>query len=490
VNGPFGDPLVEAGLARAFAAGARALGLVTVEDERALIVAEAVAERLDRTLHSWSAAAGVDGSGRDRDLGGLLARIASSDETTLWLLYEPGADLRSAAQLRMLRELARCGVGPALILVADDPAGLPEIPELERQVLPMPALDQLSERLRGWLRGCVDERPNLASAIDEAPTIAQAGVGLSLTRFDRTVAAALASRSASLASLRAALLERRLNDACVGVLERVEIEAPLADPSLDHVRPPPDLDRAPGSSATASHPRDPVRAWAPALAWLRERGSVELRGGSRVRAIGLVAAPGCGLAHAVQAGAAASQLPLVRLPAAATGGEPATSLAAIVAAIERAAPVAVWLDASDPPALLEGLARWLAHTRAPVVVLLSSSAAEPPSPSWRDQLDALFFVDLPDAERRAELLATRLAQPPITLAEPLDSWLAAARAAEGCSQADLDEALAHARLRAHPRPLALADFEAALAARPPVAVRESERLVALRRWASGLANRS
>jgi hypothetical protein len=466
VTGPFGDPMVEAALARAFAAGAQAIGLVTVEDERALVVAEAVAERLDRTLHSWSAAAGVDGSGRDRDLGGLLARLAGTDEASLWLLYQPTADLRSAAQLRMLRELARARRGPALILVADHAAELPDVPELARQVLPAPALDQLGERLRGWLQPEVAARPSLAAALDEVLTVARAGLGLTLARFDQAVAGALASRSADAASLRAALLERRLTDACADVLERVEVET------------------ADSSGPSPSQTDAPVLGWAPALAWLGEQ-TASFAGPSepRTRALGLVAAPGCGLSKAVRAAAARVRLPLIRPP----GSGSLVDLGRILAAIERAAPVAVWLDASDPPILLDGLARGLARSRAPVWVLLSSSAAEPFSPIWRDQLDGLFFVDLPDAEGRAELLATRLGHPSIALAEPLAAWLAAARAAEGCSYADLDPALACARART--RPPALAEFEAALAARPPTSVREPERLAALRRWAGPLAHR-
>ena len=452
----FGDPSVEAALARACSAGVRLLGLTTVEDERALLVAEAVAERLDRTVHTWSAAAGVDGSGRDRELSGLLAQLAQRDDEALWLVYEAAAQLRGPTPLRMLRELARAAHGPIVILVEAELAGFPPVPELEVLALPLPERDQLGERLRRAARGLAAARPSLASALDAtAEELAAAGLGLPLARFDRAVAEALAAESATAASVRACLVERRVADARGLGLERVETE--LDAPPIGYER---------------------------ALAWLRVRARAFAAGQTPARGVGLIAAPGCGLGLAARAAAEVLELPLVR-PRSCLAH--ATDLGAasqrFVDALDRAAPVAVWLDDATPMALLDALAS--APVRPHVFVLWTSSAAVAPPARWRDQLDAWFFVDLPDSAQRAELL-TRLLPPEL---DP-SPWRALAHAAEGRSYADLRLALDDARLhaRALARPLTPSALEAALDAQPPTSAREAERLASLRRWACPLAH--
>src|SRR5690606_3888281 len=127
-------------------------------------------------------------------------------------------------------------------------------------------------------------------------------------------------------------------------------------------------------------------------------------------------------------------------------------------------------------------------------VFLFVVATQPRSlpPAWRDQdgLDALFFVDVPNPARRAELLAALLgrttkAGAPPPFVDPLPAWLDLAREASGCSAADLAEALTRARLRsfARGRPPSAADFAAALAELAPLETREADRLDRLRRWA-------
>ncbi|HVI02601.1 MAG TPA: hypothetical protein VM869_28040, partial [Enhygromyxa sp.] len=153
-----GEPELEARLARSLLAGQRALVLLTDEDDRALAVAEAVSERLRWPLHTWSVAGGIDRGGRERELGGLLARLGQVAEDELWLLYEAGRELRGSAQRRMLRELAQANRGPTLILVESDRAAVPELPELEIERLAAPDGEQLRERVVALGRALQSER--------------------------------------------------------------------------------------------------------------------------------------------------------------------------------------------------------------------------------------------------------------------------------------------------------------------------------------------
>lgn len=465
-----GDPELEARLVRALLAHARGIVLLTDEDDRALAVGEALGERLGWPLHTWSVASGIDGGGRERELGGLLAYLREVDEHEIWLLFEAGRELRSSAHRRVLRELAQTRRGPALILVESDRAAVPEIPELELERMTTPDRELLRERTDRLADQLASVRPILAETLRAgSERIAHAGLGLTLARFDRALIEATRSDAATLASIIAALARRRVADACGAALESTDTRSPDALIGFDRY-----------------------------VAWLRERAvsfdsAAQLAGLRRARGIGLIGVPGNGLELAVRVGAELLGLPLLRV--ASTVQPDAAGLRSIFTALERAAPVALWLDDSDDPELVDRLARWLAARDRGVFTFAVASQARLP-PTWRDGdgLDALFFVDLPGPERRAELLAALLARTtdaghPPPFADPLPRWLDLARAASGCSAADLAEALTRARLRgfARGRPPTAADFEAALAERPPLAIREAERLDALRRLARPLA---
>ncbi|MFO7562731.1 MAG: hypothetical protein R6X02_08805 [Enhygromyxa sp.] len=468
-----GDPLLEARLARALLAGARAVALLTDEDDRALLVAEAIAERLRWPLHTWSVASGIDQGGRERDLGALLAHLREQDEDELWLLFEAGRELRSSAQRRMLRELAQARRGPALILVESDSASVPDLPELERELLALPDRELLRERVLRMARELHPERPTLAEAMSmhgAAEAIATAGLGLALSRFERTLVEATQADACTPASISAALTRRRLIHACGTLLEPV-------DP-----RPP-----------------DALIGFERYLEWVRERSATfdpatRLAGLRRARGVGLIGAPGSGLELAVRVGAGLLGLPLLRIHPSVSAD--AAGLRSIITALERAAPVALWLEDRTEPQLVDQLARWHALRAAGVFLFVVLTHPRRLPPPWRsgDGLDALFFVDLPGPKRRAELLAALLAREteagaPPPIADRSSSWLDLARAASGCSAADLAEALTRARLRgfARGRPPSAADFEAALAELSPLESRYAQALDRLRRWARPLA---
>jgi hypothetical protein len=462
----FGDPELEARMGRLLLAGQRGLVLLTAEDDRALAVAEALAERLRWPLHTWSVAAGIDGGGRERELGGLLARLAQSSEDELWLLFEPGRELRGSAQRRMLRELVRSLRGPALILVESEQDSVAKLPEFEIEQLATPDCESLREHVHHLASKFEADRPALAAMLlDASDRIAAAGLGLALQHFDRTLTAAILVDAPTPASITAALVQRRIAAACGPTLTRIE---------------PASITELVGFERY--------------LAWLRERAlsfdpAARRVGSSPGAGVALVGVPGCGHRLAARVSASVLGLPLVRVdPLGLTG--PA-AVRSTLAALELAAPVVVWMDESDHQAdLRDELARRLSERPLGVVVIATATGPEHlPSP-WRTGhgLDELFFVELPDEERRAQLLGKLLARAPESGQVPAP-LLELARSAVGRSGADLAQALTTARLRcfARGRPLDATEFEAALAEREPLATREPERIAALRTWAKSLA---
>jgi len=462
-----GDPVLEGRVARALLAGLRALALLTAEEGRALWVAEAVAERLGWPLHTWSAAGGVDRSGRERELGGLLTRLRESDDDVIWLVFEAGRELRTSAQRRLLRELAQARSGPALILVESDSHWIPEIPELERERLPTPDHEQLRERLR-WIAGEIEhDRPHLAAVLDGAlERLAGAGVGLELERFDRLIAEAILADAPTAASIAALLAGRRLADAEQAALERI-----------------------------AAVPESELAGFEAYLAWLRTQAlsfdpAARQAGLGRSRGVALIGDPGCGKALAARVSASVLELALLRLTAAAFADR--ATLRATLAALERAAPVALsidWPDGIDPE-FVAALSDWLGSHQRPIFVILSAAVPPPARLCAQARLDAVFFIDRPDPHQRAATLAKLLARrsapgceaPPI--ADPLARLLDLARAANDATGADLAAALRAARLRCfgQGRALTAAELEAALAdqrrpSHPP------EQTDALREWA-------
>jgi hypothetical protein len=463
-------------------AGAATALLCTRDEARATEIVEEVADRLGLELSSWSSAQGP--------IGPWIAGL-DEDEGRLWIVFDIAEAARSPSERRAVREVAQRSAGAPVVFVQRSTGWLASIPELEPETLPAPGREELRYRLESVQRRLVRGRPGLS--IGDPDVLASAALGLERTAIDRVIAQVLTDPTLGdelHSRLHAAFVESKSRvGSAGGILERVE-----------------------------SRPRAELGGLGAFKSWL-ERRRLALSGAARdagiphPRGVLLAGVQGCGKSLAARVCADMLGLPLFRLDPGrvfgGTVGESEANLRGVLASVDAMAPVALWLDEVDKglaggestnsdggttARVVGTLLTWLQERRRPVFVVATANRVErlPPELTRRGRLDELFFVDLPDADVRARILDIHLRVRPereLGRVPPLGDepaeFMAAARAADGFSGAELEAALIEARLEALSRgePLRAADLQRALAATVPLSRARREEIERLRRWA-------
>jgi ATPase family associated with various cellular activities (AAA) len=484
---------------RALRAGARGVWITTDEEARAIAMLEEIGRTLRWPVHGWSAASGIDGDRKSRGLHEVLATIRGGEREAIWVLLDASAQLDAAA-LRAIRELAQRVEGPSVILLEPHGAAahavLARIPELLREPLPLPELDELRARI-GTVAAALEES-GWTGAIDElgrvADALAAAALGLGLGAFERLLAEAVIEHAL-------------VGEAIVGFVADAKPRV-LGEGGLLDLVAAADVDQLGGLGGLKDwlHRRRP--SFEPAAA---------AAGIASARGCLLVGVQGCGKSLAARVCAGVLGLPLLRLEPGrifgGTVGESEANLRRVIADVDRMAPVVLWIDeldkglagsegsASDAGTaarVLGGLLTWLQERTRPVFVVATANRIDvlPPELLRRGRFDEIFFVDLPGAAEREAILRVHLVDEPrrrgaasVELPGGWPGWAALAHAAEGHSGAELAAAVAEARLSAYAerRTLALDDLRDALACSVPLSVLRAEDVAALRRWASGRA---
>ncbi|MCX4243214.1 AAA family ATPase [Paraliomyxa miuraensis] len=480
---------------RALRAGVRGVLLQTPEEDRALEVLEHVAERLHWRLHTWSAASGID-HGKPRALADLLHELQGHTDDALWVLLDAGAGLESPPLRRAVRELTQRERGPAVVMV--EPPGpsistLSSIPELVVEALPPPDLEELAQHI-AWVADLLAEHdhPDARERLHpHASALARAALGLPRQAVDRLLAETVLEHGPDPDALRRTIAARKPSTLDrSGMLEVCEPVPPQALGGLPRLK-----------------------------AWLHRR-ALALDPAARQAAIPaprgvlLLGVQGCGKSLAARVSAHILGLPLLRLEPGrlfgGTVGESEANLRRTLALVERLAPAVLWLDeidkglagtegaASDAGTaarVVGGLLTWLQERQQPVFVAATANRVDalPPELLRRGRLDEIFFVDLPNAEQRQEILRVHLEHEPRRIlggappcADPWPAFASAIADADGWSGAEIEAALVEARLDAFAegRPLAAADLRRAVEATVPLSRTRAESIGALRAWAS------
>ena len=217
----------------------------------------------------------------------------------------------------------------------------------------------------------------------------------------------------------------------------------------------------------------------------------------------LVGVQGSGKSLAAKAVAGTWSLPLLRFDFGALYnkyfGETERNLREALATAQLMAPCVLWIDEVEK-AIAEGdndagtsrrmlghLLTWMSERTSPVFVVTTANNIDrlPAELVRKGRLDEIFFIDLPDAEVRAEIFAIHLRKRAL---DPLGFDLSAlAEASEGFSGAEIEQAVVAARYLARELevPVETGHVLSEIALTQPLARVMAEKVEHLRAWASG-----
>jgi hypothetical protein len=457
-------------------AGWRLAAFETFEEERAINLLERVAEACERRCVPWSVAAGLAESGEGTgSLDAGLEAIERFEEPALFAMLDAHRWLDDAIALRRLRDLLpTLGSRKQCIVLVGPVVHLPV--EIERDAcriaLPLPGPAELSHLFTRVLeQGDAGVDPEvLGQAIRGALGLSSGEAVRVLRKALRTAGAFDARAVAEIVRDKRRALHR------TPALTFLDDETGLAD----------------------------VGGLGELKSWLAERrraftDEAVAFGLPTPRGLLLLGVQGCGKSLSARAVAREWQFPLLRLDlAAAFGGERSPELA-LREAVEVAgslAPAVLWIDEiekgfaaalSDPVAsrVFGWFLTWLSEKREPVFVVATANDVKglPPELLRRGRFDELFFVDLPTAAERAEILRIHLGK---RGRDPLQFEIdELALAAERLTGAELEQVVAAALYTAfaESRELSGNDLANAIEQTVPLYDTYEERIKELRDWA-------
>ncbi len=467
-----------------WAAGSPLLYLVTGEEERAVALCRAAAERFDARLAVWSSRSGlVSLAVAARDPVAALEAVLQAPAPVLAVLLDYHLALRDPGVARAVRDaLPRLAAEGRCLVVVAPRLELPDGLQAEAAVLRLPL------PVEGELAGVLD-----------AALQAHASPPPSAEARHRALLAArgLTEGQARRAFTRALRLDPGLGTQGEQTVLADKRRLLARDLGLELVDAPETADDLGGLSALKAWLEERAQAFSPdAVAF----------GLPAPRGVLLVGVQGCGKSLAAKAAAARLGLPLVRLDLPRVLGREGAeeSLAAALEATEAISPVALWVDeiekgfAGSAPGqggearaarLLGAFSTWLQERRGAVFVVATANDVTrlPPELLRRGRFDELFFVDLPDQEARREILSLHLRRRQRDPAA-LDLTAVAALCAD-YSGAELEQVVVGGlhRAFAHARDVETADLRRVAQDLVPLFRTYEEQVKALREWARGRA---
>ncbi len=471
--------------------------ILTAEEERAEAALGELAERHGKALLGWSITRGFrrlggskigpvpDGSRQPLEALQVIERLP---EASIVLLEDFHPFLSEPAVVRAARDLAhalRGGESHAMIL--SPVLAIP--PELEKEItvvdVPLPTFHDLLGLLKEVVTGLRQGgRAPVELTPTEAEQLIQAARGLTLGEARSALAKAVA-------------LDGKLGRADIALVLEEKRQAVRKGGLLEYF--------ATDASLTGVGGLDLLKRWLErrAAAFGEEAHRFGL---PEPKGLLLLGVQGCGKSLTAKAIAASWRLPLLRLDLgrifSGLVGSSEENLRRAIRSAESLAPAVLWIDeiekglsgvassgASDggvTARIFGALLTWLQEKTAPVFVVATANQIDqlPPELLRQGRFDETFFIDLPAAGERHEILRihlTRLGRDPKRF--DLD---ALAAAAAGLSGAELEQALVTAlheafaeRTDLEPRHLARA-----IAETRPLSITMAEEIDRLRDWAA------
>ncbi len=484
-------------------AGYPIITIVSSEEDRALELIDEMLRREDiwqrpRRLFIWSISRGfVDTEGRPaakedtRRPERALGFVAGYKDGALFLFKDFHPYLKdespdSAVLIRRLRDLvAELRGSPRTLLWLSPLLAIP--PELEKDVtlvdLPLPGmadyrdvLDRLVEQVRG------NPKVTLSLDDDAREAIVTACQGLTRAEAENALAKAIVSQQGLTGrEVRAILDEKEQIIRKSGILEyTAAVEDFAGVGGLDHLK-----------------------------TWLRQRDEGFTQrardfGLPHPRGVMLVGVPGCGKSLCAKAVAAEWQKPLVKFDLgrvfAGFVGESEERMRKALAVAEGVAPCVLWIDELEKGLAGVGgsgdsgvatrvfgtLLTWMEEKTHPVFVVATANDISmlPPELLRKGRLDEIFFVDLPSARNRAEILSIHLTRRDRV---PTDYDITSVvDATDGFSGAELEELIVNGLYEAFGDPARQLMTEHLLKAASeiiPLARSRAQEIADLRAWA-------
>ncbi len=473
--------------------------LVTSEEQRLEATLTELARGHGKALLAWSVTRGfrrLDGQkaipedGREpiRDPCAALARIEKLSEPSLVVLEDFHPFLSDPAVVRAVRELAHALKATYTTVILLSPV-LVIPPEIEKEVsvldVPLPTyrdlLDLLKEIAEVVRR---NNRARIELNRDEADELVRAALGLTLAEAEGAFAKAIATDGRlSRDDIALVLEEKRQVIRKSGLLEYFSADQSLSTVGgLEHLK-----------------------------TWLARRGAAFSEAARRFglpepKGLLLLGVQGCGKSLTAKAVAGQWRLPLLRLDMgrifSGLIGSSEENLRRAIRVAESVAPVVLWIDeiekalsGSQSSGVSDGgvsarvfgaLLTWLQEKTAPVFVVATANRIDmlPPELLRKGRFDEIFFIDLPSAAERREILDIHVRK---RRRDPAQFDLEAlASSTEGFSGAELEAALVSGLYDAFGEGCDLAQrhLVQAVAESLPLSVTMREEIGRLREWAS------
>lgn len=481
--------------------------LDTPEEERAHALLRHVADAERLPFFGWTRARGlarIDVTGTPRDAAAAVydtkdpakafSHVSSARQDAIYHFQGLLGALDGKDLLVSLIREASLGLRDhdgAIVLTGDGsalPSALAEV--AARVTLPGPSDDEFRRLLAAIVRDISTRRHvEVALSRAEADVLVKHLSGLTLLEAEKILTKAIVEDGAlTSADIQHVIEAKRAVVEREGLLEYYPVETTMAD--IADLR--------------------TLKAWlAKRKAVVENPAGAERFGLGFPRGLLLLGVPGCGKSLSAKAVASEWRLPLLKLDPSNLYnkyvGESEANFKRAMATAERMAPVVLWIDELEKAfaaggsedggvsqRILGSFLGWMQDRRGDVFVVATANDIQrlPPEFLRKGRFDEIFFVDLPEADTRAEVFRIHLA----ARGHDADAFDVAGLAAEtdGFSGSEIEEVVVSALYTAFSAGGTI-DTDALLAevrATRPLAVTMGERIGTLRAWAEGRAVRA
>ena len=468
------------------------LQLISWEEERAERLLRQLAERLGKEVHTWSAAAGLSGpvgepDAATRDPKIALERLASLGPRALFIFRDLHPYFSEPVVIRRLRELSQTfKSGHRTIILISPTLNVPLELEKEMTVVDydLPGPEELKNVLADAIASAQgNTRFEVTLTEEDQDRLIQGALGLTVSEMENVVAKAIITNGKlDSNALDIVFQETRQIIRKSRVLEFFESQEKFAQ----------------------------VGGLGEIKDWLNKRGEAFSKrardfGLPPPRGILILGVQGCGKSLACKAISGLWKMPLLRLDMGALFGgfvgQSEENMRRALKTAESVAPCVLWLDeiekglagtkssdmsdAGTTARVFSTFLTWLQEKSKPVFVAATANNIQslPPELLRRGRMDEIFFVDLPTASERKDILRIHLNKKKRNPA--LFDLSALADATAGFSGAEIEQTVVAALHEAFfsGRDLTADDLFRSAMALIPLSKTMSEEIDALRSWA-------